>query len=216
MFSGIGKVLENTSAILETAAGQVVFYTIIASLGMNILGTKIQEHQLAKELQRLDVESRLNKIAELKEQRKLLIIQEAITKQEKLQAKYEDLKNRAEKGEDVKSELLQLEQEEELIKKQIETDKEYQNLLGQELNLKSTSNFLSKQEYAFQGLMLGGQAAIIAGYQAIVFLKALMGKQDRDAYAAELKKQALEKKGFSQKLANAGAKMAESVAANPF
>ena len=216
VFSGIGKVLENTSAILETAAGQVVFYTIIASLGMNILGTKIQEHQLAKELQRLDVESRLNKIAELKEQRKLLIIQEAITKQEKLQAKYEDLKNRAEKGEDVKSELLQLEQEEELIKKQIETDKEYQNLLGQELNLKSTSNFLSKQEYAFQGLMLGGQAAIIAGYQAIVFLKALMGKQDRDAYAAELKKQALEKKGFSQKLANAGAKMAESVAANPF
>lgn len=220
LFNIAGGALEMIGSILDTSIGQVAVYGTLVAIGLHFLGIKTQENQLAKEQRKLAYEELLSRIQERKENIKILLVKKELTKQAKLQAKLENLKAKAAKGQDVTAEIAatekQIEETKQTIDQKLANSEEYNYLVKQENNLISENNSLMRQGYALQGLMLGGQTAIIAGYKAMVFLKALMGKQDKDAYAAKLKEQAAESSGFRKKLLNAGASMAQSVAAHPF
>jgi hypothetical protein len=207
-------------SILDTSIGQVAVYGTLVAIGLHFLGIKAQENELAKEQRKLAYEELLSRIQERKENIKNLLVKKELTKQAKLQAKLENLKAKAAKGQDVTAEIAatekQIEETKQTIDQKLANSEEYNYLVKQENNLISENNSLIRQGYALQGLMLGGQTAIIAGYKAIVFLKALIGKKDKQHYADTLKQQALEASGFRKKLLNAGASMAESVAAHPF
>lgn len=214
-FSTFGNILNLVGDSLDTVVGQLAIYTAIASIGLRILGTKIQENQLAKLQQKLQLQLSIQKNQELLDERKKLVIEEKITKNAELQAKYAELEKRIEAGDKsafAELEALRLKDQEAALA----NDELYQLYLGNQNQLLGQQNSLMQHAYALQGLMQGGQAILTAGAYAWYFIKALITKEDKKQYAQQLKTQALEKKGFAQKLKNAGAKAAESVAAHPY
>ena len=215
IFGGLGNILDVVGEALDSISGQVVVYTTLANLGLTMLGTKIQENRLAKIQNQLALEKNIKDNQAWINAKKIWALEKNITKEDERQARLTDLKERAKKGEDVSAELDLMLKENEAAQTALDNDLSYQYALGVQNNLLTQKNSLTQKYYALQGLIQGGQATITAGYTAWVFLKTLLLKKDKQRYAQELKNQALEKKGFAQSLKNAGAKMAESVAANP-
>ena len=109
-----------------------------------------------------------------------------------------------------------------LIEQEISTETEKRKLTEDQLAFQRESlDLLYDQNGAFAGLIqfgrgfLGILTAIKSLYGIIYFFQILMNKEKAQEFALEMRQQALEKKGLQQKLYNAIATAAESVAANP-
>lgn len=223
-FSAFGDILNTVGESLDTFVGQAAIYTTIASIGLQILGTKIQQYHIAKLQQKIALEESIQDSQKLLDQRKQLVYEQKIVGYKKAQLKLTALQEKIKEGNATEAEIAKAARLQSDIQTMIDehgdaalaNDEVYQLYLSNQNQLLSQQNSLMQKSYALQGLIKGGQALITAGAYAYYYVKALITKEDKKQYLNTLRQQAQEKKGFAQKLANAGAAAAESVAANPF